>query len=469
MTQPFQNDIFLSGWMGPSGVECDAPDLIIDGELPADLEGVYFRNGPDPLHPPRDGEQYHWFHGDGMLQRFEFSGGRLSWSNRWVRTRKYELERAAGKSLFGVLGNPLTADPAVANEEYNTANTSIVWHSNRLLALMEGTIAVEIDPNDLSTLGNFDFDGQISGPITAHPKFDPNTGEMVFFGYQALGPGSKEIRYNVADASGNLIRNEIIEAPFPAMVHDFVVTDTHVVFPILPLTFDLERAMQGKLPLAWEPDKGSHFGVMPRNGSAADVKWFNMEARFMFHMMNGWSDGNRIIMDATAANATQFAPMLDGRMASAKDGLEPLFRRWTIDLSDDSAAVSEDMLDDFPCEFPRTDDRYSTQAYRHGFAVGGHNRELAFDHLLHYDVANGTRQTWDGSGDYLLGEPVFAPRTGDQGEADGYLIMLAYNRRSHLSELKIFDALSVEKGPLATAHLPIRIPAGFHGSWVGAS
>ena len=159
MTQRFPDNMFLTGWMAPSGIECDAPDLVVEGELPSDLQGVYFRNGPDPLHPPREGDEYHWFHGDGMIQRFEFAAGRVSWKNRWVRTRKYELERAAGESLFGVLGNPMTAAPAVAAEPYNTANTHIVYHGKRLLALMEGTIAVELEPQTLNTIGDFDFDG----------------------------------------------------------------------------------------------------------------------------------------------------------------------------------------------------------------------------------------------------------------------------------------------------------------------
>ena len=156
MAEPFPQDVFLEGYFAPMGMECEAPDLIIEGELPSDLNGVYFRNGPDPLHGPREGEAYHWFHGDGMIQRWEFDNGRVNWRNRWVRTRKYELERAAGKSLFGVLGNPFNMGPSVAGEPYNTANTHIVYHGNRLMALMEGTNAVLMDPANLDTLQDFD-------------------------------------------------------------------------------------------------------------------------------------------------------------------------------------------------------------------------------------------------------------------------------------------------------------------------
>lgn len=467
MTQPFPDNVFLQGPNAPSGIECDAPDLVIEGELPTDLQGVYFRNGPDPIYPPQAGEEYHWFHGDGMIQRFEFAEGRVSWKNRWVRTEKYELERAAGKSLFGVLGNPVSMDPSVAGEHYNTANTHVVWHGDRLLALMEGTIAVELEPDSLDTVGNFDFDGKISGPITAHPKFDDATGEMVFFGNQAKGPFSEFMRLNIADKSGKLIKDEMIEAPFPSFAHDFFVTEKYVVFPVYPLAFNLERAMEGGMPMAWEPERGTHLGVMPRNGSAADVRWHTMDPRWSFHMVNAWDEGDAIKVDVCASNASQFAPKLDGSMASADEGVSPNLRRWTIDVSGGTDTVKEEMLDDMTCEFPRLDDRYQTIANRHIYAVGGQDERLVFNQLVHYDVSTGARKLW-GDDKYLLGEPIFAPRQGSSVEGDGYVLNLAYDQSTELNDLLVFDAADITAGPVAKARLPLRIPSGFHGTWVGA-
>src|SRR6056297_341033 len=468
MTQPFPDNVFLQGPLGPSGIECDAPDLVIEGELPPDLQGVYIRNGPDPLYPPREGDTYHWFHGDGMLQRFEFSGGRVTWRNRWVRTEKYALERAAGKSLFGVLGNPLKADPCVADKHYNTANTHVVWHGNRLLALMEGTLAVQVDPGSLATIGNFDFDGQIDGPITAHPKFDHATGEMVFFGNQAAGPFSEYVRLNIADQNGKLIKSEMVEVPFASFMHDFFVTEHYVVFPVYPLVFNRERAMSGGLPMAWEPERGAHFGVMPRDGSARDIRWYDMEARWSFHMVNAWEEGDALKVDICASNATQFAPRLDGSMALPAEGLQPCLRRWTLNLKGERAGVGEEILDgDTVGEFPRTDDRCMTRAYRHAYLVGSEDSALTFNRLLHYEMASGARQAW-GDGSYLLGEPVLAPRARLADEGEGYLLTLAYNQATGLSELLVFEAQSIPSGPLARVMLPLRIPAGFHGSWIPA-
>jgi parallel beta-helix repeat protein len=109
------------------GFEADAPDLIIEGKIPGDLAGIFYRNGPDPLHPPREGD-YHWFDGDGMVFAFEIAEGRVSMRNRWVKTEKFLLEKAAGKRLFGVFGNPMTSDPSVQGKRYNTGNTNIILH-----------------------------------------------------------------------------------------------------------------------------------------------------------------------------------------------------------------------------------------------------------------------------------------------------------------------------------------------------
>jgi carotenoid cleavage dioxygenase len=290
---------------------------------------------------------------------------------------------------------------------------------------------------------------------------------MVFFGNQAKGPFSDSLRLNVADKGGNLTRNEFIEAPFPSFAHDFFVTENYAVFPVYPLVFNLERAMESGIPMAWEPDRGAHFGVMPRDGTAEDLKWYNMDARWSFHMVNAWEEGDAIKVDICASNATQFAPKLDGTMADESDGLAPTLRRWTIDLAGNSDGVGEEMLDDMTCEFPRTDDRFMTRSHRHAYLVGTHEQQLMFNRLIHFDMQTGSRKVW-GDGRYMLGEPILAPRAGSGDEADGYIINLAYDTTSGLNDLLIFDASDIEAGPVAKARLPVRIPSGFHGTWVGA-
>lgn len=466
MTKPFPNDPFLQGYFAPMGIECDAEDLIVEGELPSDLAGTYYRNGPDPLYPPREND-YHWFDGDGMVHAFRFANGRVSYRNRWVRTEKFKLEREAGKSLFGILGNPMTADPASHGKEYNTANTHIVSHGGKLLALMEGAVPVELEHGTLSTVGRETYGGVVEGPFTAHPKIDMRTGEMFAFGYQVAGPGSLEMRYDVIDANNKMKKSQTFNAPYSCMVHDFAVSENYAFFPFLPVTVDIERVIGGGPAVAWEPDKSSYFAILPRYGSVDDIIWVEADARFSFHIMNAWEDGKRLIVDLSAGDNTHFFPGPDGKRAKF-DNVQTQFRRWSFDLSSDKPAFEEEKLDEIMIEFPRIDDRWCAYEYTHGFAVGTPSKDakVSFDTLYYYNAKTNERRSFSLGANWLLGEPVVAPRVGSDQEADGYVILLAYNSDTGLSDVLVMNAQDLEAGPVARVKLPLRVPAGFHGSWV---
>jgi carotenoid cleavage dioxygenase len=262
MAEPHPADPLLCGPFEPLRMECDCPDLRIEGELPADLEGVLYRIGPNPQFPPRG--PYNPLQGDGMVHAFRFAGGRVAYRNRWVRTMQWRLEREAGRALFAT-GNPRDSDPAVARLATDgVANTHVVSHAGRLLALEEGHAPIELDPDTLDTLGPYDFGGRLPGAMTAHPKLDPETGELLFF---ANFPGRAfdgALLFHVADARGELVRTERLQGPYPALVHDFAVTEAHVVFVVCPVTLSLERLRAGAPPIAWEPERGAFVGVMPR-------------------------------------------------------------------------------------------------------------------------------------------------------------------------------------------------------------
>src|SRR5580698_5968794 len=179
------DDPFLSGYYAPIHSESDEPDLRIQGDMPKALHGTLYRNGPNPQFAPRG--PYHWFAGDGMIHAFHLEDGRASYRNRWVRTPKWLVEHAAGESLVGSFGNPRLTDPRAANLNSTTANTNIVWHAGRLMALEEGHPPFLLGPATLEPEGYETVGGQVKGPATAHPKVDPETGEMIFFGYSAKG------------------------------------------------------------------------------------------------------------------------------------------------------------------------------------------------------------------------------------------------------------------------------------------
>ncbi len=329
MAKAFPTDNpFLRGYYGPVNTEADAAHLHITGEMPKELCGTLYRNGPNPQFAPRG--PYHWFGGDGMIHAFHIENGNVSYKNRWVRTPKWTLENQEGEGLSGTFGNPRYTDPRVMALGSTIANTNIVWHGGKLLALEEAHAPYSLDPASLMPVGPKDgyetYGDRLCGPFTAHPKLDPVTGEMVFFGYSAKGRFTREVSLQSVTADGTITRAEILEGPFPSMIHDFAVTRNWIIVPIFPLTSSMERAMGGKPPFAWEPDKGTHIAFIPRNGSVADVKWITAPACYVFHPMNHFEtpDG-RVVVDVMKFDVAPLFPLPDGSPSSERPPQARLF------------------------------------------------------------------------------------------------------------------------------------------------
>ncbi|QQS13524.1 MAG: carotenoid oxygenase family protein [Rhodospirillales bacterium] len=461
------DDPFLRGYYAPLHMECDAADLPVTGEIPKDLLGTLYRNGPNPQFAPRG--FHHWFAGDGMLHAFHVEDGRVSYKNRWVRTPKWELEHAAGEALIGAFGNPRWTDQKHWGFDSTIANTNVVWHGDRLLALEEAHAPFEVDPATLMAKGYRDWDGGV-GRFTAHPKMDPANGEMVAFAYSAAGRFTPEIDYIVVGADGALKRRERFAGPYPSMIHDFVVTANHVIFPVFPLTGSIERAMKGAPAFAWEPDKGAHIGIMRRDGSVADIRWFTGEACYVFHPMNAFetADG-RIVCDMMKYPVAPLFPRPDGTPSSATQPVATLVR-WTFDLAGNTDTYREEALDDRPGEFPRLDERFAMNDYRHGYMALGRVTEAGRDRgagegLGHVDLRTGRTAQWLPALGDAAGEPVFVPRSESAAEGDGWVLSVVYRAAENRSDLAVFDATDVGAGPVALAHLSHRVPAGFHGNW----
>ncbi len=297
MNAPARISPYLTGNFAPLRSEDTFLDVPIAGSIPDDLEGTFFRTGPNPQFAPRDAN-YHWFAGDGMVHAFRVADGRVSYFNRYVRTPKWNAEHEAGRALFGTFGNPMTTDPQFVGKESGVANTNILWHAGKLLALEEGHQPFEVDPKDLSSRGYLDYAGSAKR-FTAHPKIDPETGELVFFGYMAGEmPFTNGMAYGVVDKTGSVTRLDRFEAPYASMVHDFLVTKNYTLFPILPLTGSLERAMSGKPPFAWEPEKGSYVGVLARDAGIESMRWFKTGPCYVFHPMNAWEETGAAVSDS---------------------------------------------------------------------------------------------------------------------------------------------------------------------------
>lgn len=451
---------YLSGNFAPVRSEDDF-DLEVVGEIPAGLKGTLYRTGPNPQFDPRG--DYHWFSGDGMIHAFHVEGGKVTYRNRYVRTPKWELENSQGRSLFGSFGNPMTTDPIAMGKDSGVANTNIVHHAGRLLALEEGHMPFEVAERTLESRG---YVADYRGKVTAHPKVDPKTGEMLWFGY-GVGdmPLSAGMSYGVTDAAGKVVRRDDFQAPFAAMVHDFMVTENYVLFPILPLTASLERAMSGKPAFAWEPEKGGRVGVMRRAGDVASIRWFNVEACYVFHPMNAFEQDGKIIADVMRYDAAPLFPNADG---SPGQKTAARLVRWTLDLAGGSDAIKEEPLDDLDGEFPRFDERQSGLGYRHGWYAADPSgaKTIKQTAIAHLDLKSGKRQVYELSGGDMTSEPVFTPRSADAAEGDGWVTAVVWRAAENRSDFLVFEAQDIAKGPIAIAKLPRRVPFGFHGNWV---
>jgi carotenoid cleavage dioxygenase len=440
---------YLVGNFAPVRDEVTARDLPVTGTIPPPLRGRYLRNGPDPIVDP-DPAAYHWFTGDGMLHAVELAGGKaVSYRNRWVRTDG----AASALGEAPIAGQPDDVFPGGSS----AANTHVVSHAGRVLALFEVGLPTEVRP-DVSTVGRYDFDGRLRSPMTAHPKIDPVTGEMLFFGYDVMGP--PWLRFHTVDRDGTLVRSEDIDIRGPAMVHDFAVTEQHVVFFDLPVVFDLDLLGKQPFPFAWRPDYGARVGVMPRDGGNSDVRWLDVDLCYVYHPLNAYDDGDAVVVDVVR-HRTMFA---DDRYGPAD--APPTLDRWTIDLSADK--VVESRLDDRAQELPRIDERVVGRRHRYGYApaFGVADHRLQFGGLLKHDLVAGTTVERDFGTGQSAGEAVFVPESQDAGEDEGWLLSLVYDAGRDRSDLVILDAADFGGPEVARVHLPQRVPYGFHGWWM---
>ena len=454
---------FLQGNFAPWRMEGVAEDLEVTGRIPQDLAGTYYRNGPNPAFEPPG--RYHWFDGDGMIHAITLGDGRAQYRNRYVLSAGLKEERAAGRGLFSGL---LDIDPSEAPRFKNTGNTNIVWHAGRLLALMEAAFPTRMEPCTLETLGELDFDGRLAGAMTAHPKMDPETGEMLFFGYSPFPP---HLQYHVADREGRLVRSEVIDVAWPSMMHDFAITKDHVIFILCPLVFSFENLAKRGGVFSWEPERGTRLGVMPRSGGNADVKWFETEASYVFHPMNAFADGDAIVLDVARYGRLDFMSPQAAANPSWRDENAARMHRWRIDLQ--AGGVKSTPLDDIVTEFPRVDERRLGRRYRFGYTAArepelNDGTQPLWTAVKKYDFERGTAETRRFGAENGVGEPLFVPRGEGAAEDDGWVLVLAYDHARNTSDFYILDARDVRGEPVAVVHLPHRVPYGFHGNWVAA-
>jgi carotenoid cleavage dioxygenase-like enzyme len=455
------------GWGAPLRSETEARDLeVISGAVPPELNGALFRCGPDRQYPPMTGDDV-FIDGEGMAHMFRFENGHVDYKSRWVRTQRYELQEEARRSLFGRYRNRYTNDPSVAGAHMGTANTNLVWHAGKLLCLKEDDLPYEMDPATLETIGKYDYDGAVTAcSMTAHPKVDWITNELLTFSYQAKGDATTDIVFYVIGGDGKIKNQVWFNMPWPACVHDFAVTDTHAVFPFFPLVTDLDVLKQGGPFYQYHPDKPTRIAVVPRNGTAEDIRWFEGPNTTAGHMMNAVTEGSKVHLDLClySGNCFPFFPTPKGETTAP---VPPVLTRLTMDLDSNSGEFAQAPLLPAPCEMPRTDDRYQGRPYRYGYMIcyRGQDGTSAIGRLDH---ASGKLDIWTPGPQSGVQEPQFVPRRPDAPEGDGWLLVLVNRIAENRSDLAVLDAMNLEAGPVALIKAPTRVRSTFHGTWAPA-
>ncbi|HET6500516.1 MAG TPA: carotenoid oxygenase family protein [Amycolatopsis sp.] len=432
----------MMGNFAPVLDELTVTELSVTGTVPPELTGWYLRNGPNP----REAASAHWFVGDGMVHGVRLDGGRATaYRNRWVRTSTFEHQ--------GQL-HPEHAEPDLTA---GVANTHVVRHAGRTLALVESSYPYELscEPGrELDTIGVYDYNGRLRTPMTAHPKTCPTTGELHFFGYGGLKP--PYVTYHRANADGELVVSRPVDVGAHTMMHDFFLTSGHVIFMDLPIVFDLGLATRepGGMPYVWTPDYGARLGVLRRDDPYGEVRWFEINTCFVFHTLNAHeeADGQRLVMHVIRYDSLGDGVDLNG---------EATLWRWTIDLV--TGTVSEQQLDDRICEFPRIDDRLAGLPTRFGHASTIHSPHGGEIHR--FDLTTGAVSSHRLGEGRVPGEAVFVP-ADDQPGGKGWLMTYVYDAATNGSDLVILDADELAAPPVARIHLPRRVPAGFHGNWL---
>jgi carotenoid cleavage dioxygenase len=449
---------YLEGNFAPVREEIAISSLRAIGSLPSDLSGMFVRNGPNSQFPPIG--RYHLFDGDGMLHGVRISNGQADYRNRYVRTRGFQIERDAGKAVWsGLLEPPQPNNPYGPGK--NTANTALVWHAGQMLAVWEGGAPHAIELPGLETIGEYTYNGKLVSAFTAHPKVDPVTGEMMFFGYSLFAP--PYLQYSVVSAEGELLRTVPIDLPVGVMMHDFAITEHYTIFMDLPLTFRPERMRRGEPAFMFESDRPSRFGILPRHGDNSSIRWFESPACYVFHTLNAYEEGDEVVLVACRMSATSV--LMSDMTPGEPERDIPRLHQWRFNLS--SGAVREEMLDDVPSEFPRVNEQLLGRPTRYGYAGKMAPGSMpVFDGVIKYDFSSGKSQTHEfGRGRYG-GEAVFVPRPGATAEDDGWLVTFVYDEGEQTSELVVVNALDVKSEPVARVLIPQRVPYGFHGAWV---
>jgi carotenoid cleavage dioxygenase len=453
---------YRSGLFAPVEGECREEALdVIAGEVPRDLFGDFVRNGSNPRFEPKG--RYHWFDGDGMVHRVRFENGRAHYMRRYVETDGFKAETLEGQALWG----SSTERPDFTRKDApfkNTANTDLAFHNGKLLALwwLSGEVYA-LDPHTLETLGREEFGAGLRS-ISAHPKVDPRTGELLYFDYQARGDF---LSTGIVSPEGKVSHHTVVPLDGPRLQHDMAFTEHFVLLFDMSMQWDPEELKKGRTKVGLRKGQPGRIGVLRRGAAGETIRWFDAAAFYMYHVIGAYEEGDTIrLVGCRIENPVADPTKAEDVPTIGFLRLEPRLHEWTLDLR--TGACHERSLDDALGEFPRMDDRFGGVKFRYAAMPNIARREatLLFDGVDVHDLEKGTKASHRYGEGRFGSEVVFAPRTAAGDEFDGWLVTFVVDRVSDGAEAWVLDAKDVEAGPVARLRVPGRVPVGFHADWV---
>ena len=437
---------YVTGALAPVTDEVTITELTVTGTLPADLDGRYVRNGPNPIDP--DPNTQHWFTGAGMVHGIRLRDGRAEWyRNRYVRT----------DTVTDALGEPPRPGERRDGAPSNAVNTNVVCLAGRTFALVEaGQWPVELT-DELDTVAVNNFDGTLQGSYSAHPHTDPRTGLTHAVAYHWT---EECIRHVVLDSAAHVIREEPVAVTGGPMVHDTAITETRVLLFDLPVAFDLDAALGGSpFPYRWIDGRPARVGLLGLDAPGDTVSWVEVDPCYVFHPMNAYDrpDGGVVV------DVCRWDRMFDRDRLGPNEGT-PRLERWAVDPTRGTIDVT--VLDERAQEFPRIDERLTGTPHRYGVTAGLSSAGAGHAPLFHHDLREGTTTAIDFGATSAAQEFVVVPRDGSTAEDDAWLIGLVTDRAAATTDLVVLAADAPTDGPVAQVHLGRRVPDGFHGNWM---
>jgi carotenoid cleavage dioxygenase len=470
---------YRTGPWRPQTVERSATyatdDCDVIGRIPVDLDGVYLRNTENPVHPSL--QIYHPFDGDAMVHVVGFRDGKAFYRNRFVHTDGFLAEQEAGHALWAGLAEDPARSPTqtgwgARGRMKDASSTDVVLHNGvALTSFYQCGDLYRLSPTTLETLGKADWHGRFPTDtgVSAHPKLDARTGDLLFFNYSTQAPF---LHYGVVDAQDRLVHYIDVPLPGPRLPHDMAFTENYAILNDLPLFWDPDGLAAGKYAARFHADLPSRLAVVPRRGRSEDVVWFEADPTYVLHWVNAYEDGDEVVVDGffqgnpepRSGGGTLYQRMF--RFLDSEQ-LQTNLHRWRLNLT--TGLVKEERLTDTISEFGMINQQHAGARHRFSYAATAVPGWFLFSGIVKHDTETGSEEHYRFPEGVFASETAMAPRIGSTSEDDGYLVTIISDMNTDTSECQVFDAQRLSEGPVVRVRLPERVSSGTHATWAPGS